>query len=87
MNKCVIRLRPKGRINIQSFDIVVVQRRSKRGKSGLGEKIGYFQPNSPRAFGIDQSRLAYWLNHGAELNLTVKNYLRGLAKFGGSLKE
>jgi ribosomal protein S16 len=87
MNKCVIRLRPKGRINIQSYDIVVIQRRSKRGKSGLGEKIGYFQPNSPRVFGIDQSRLAYWLNHGAELNLTVKKHLWGSAKLIDFFKE
>lgn len=59
MNKCVIRLRPKGRVNIQSFDIIAIRYRSKRGKCGLGEKIGYFQPNSPRFFCIDQSRLAY----------------------------
>jgi ribosomal protein S16 len=59
MNKCIIRLRPKGRLNIQSYDIIVTQRRWKRGESGLGEKIGYFQPNSPRSFCIDSSRLAY----------------------------
>jgi ribosomal protein S16 len=77
MNKCVIRLRPKGRLNIHSFDIVVVQRRAKRGKSGLGEKIGYFQPSSPRVFCINSMKLAYWLNHGAELHKTVRKYIVG----------
>jgi ribosomal protein S16 len=59
MDKCIIRLRPKGRLNIQSFDIVVIRYRSKRSKCGLGEKIGYFQPNFPKAFGINCLKLAF----------------------------
>jgi ribosomal protein S16 len=80
MNKCIIRFRAKGLLNIHSFDIVVVRLRWKRGGTGLGEKIGYFQPDSPRMFCIDGQRLAHWLNRGAELHPTVRKHIGGLAK-------
>jgi ribosomal protein S16 len=79
MNSRVIRLRQKGRLKVHSFDIVVVHRRLKRGKSGLGEKIGFIQPKFPRIFLINSMRLAFWLNKGAELHPTVRKYLGKMA--------
>lgn len=65
----VIRLRPQGNKNRQTFRLVVMEKRSPRN-GAYKEMLGWYNP-----LGVDQQqirvktdRLQFWLNHGAQIS-------------------
>jgi len=74
-NLLSIRLQRHGRINNPIYSIIVIPIKS-RHQSRFIEKLGYFNPKfQERGLVINSKRLAYWLNHGAKLHMSVKKYL------------
>jgi small subunit ribosomal protein S16 len=67
-----IRLTRMGRKKRPFYRIVVTDSR-KRRDSGWIESIGYYNPmTEPATIKIDEERLAYWKNVGAQMSEKVK---------------
>ncbi len=77
-----IRLARTGRRNYPSYRIVVIDsRRPRQGK--YIEKIGHYNPQlQPPQLEINQERLQYWREHGAQLSEGVRKLLK--ENHGGS---
>ena len=74
----VIRLKRIGHFKSPSFEIVVMEKKS-RSKGRFLAKIGHFNPkSSENFFFINSVSLGFWLNQGAKMNSSVLKYL---AKF------
>lgn len=73
-----IRLRQQGRTNRPSFRLVVTQVTSKRDGKYL-ESLGWYDPlvaDSQKRMCIDDARLQYWLQVGAELTESAESLLK-----------
>jgi len=71
----VIRLRQQGRVNRQSYRLVVTDRRAPRDGKYV-EKLGWYDPfKEGKNFVIDAERAAYWLEKGAQPSERAKALL------------
>jgi ribosomal protein S16 len=77
MNTKIIRLKPKGRLYLHKFDLVVCYKH-KRSRGDSLEKIGFFNPSGKRAFLVNLQRLGYWMNRGAIIHSNVRKRLAKL---------
>lgn len=80
----VIRLRPQGNKNRQTFRLVVMEKRSPRNGAYL-EMLGWYNPLGVenQQINIKTDRLQFWLNHGAQISenaLSVVNQVSSEAK-------
>lgn len=74
-NKLVIRFRRRGCRFYPFYEIGVLDQ-MQRSRGRFIEKLGYFNPNfTERRLEIDGEKLAYWLNKGAVVSVTVKKYI------------
>lgn len=74
-NPYVIRFRRRGCLKYSIFEIVVIKQ-NMRMKGSYVEKLGYFNPQfSERLFVINSARLAYRMNSGATMHMSVKRHL------------
>ena len=76
----VIRLQRRGTKKVPHHRIVVADRR--RAQSGRTlEILEYYDPShDPAVFKIDESRLAYWVSCGAQVNEAVAHLLKNRAR-------
>jgi len=74
-----VKLSQVGKKGQHSFRIVIAEARSKRDGQYV-EKIGFYNPHfQPPKFKIDQKRLKYWLDHGAQMTDGVKKITQNYA--------
>jgi small subunit ribosomal protein S16 len=74
-----IRFRQQGRKNRQTFRLVVTDIRRPRDGKYL-EALGSYDPHSPKeSLRVDQERLQFWLNQGAELTPSAEKLVQGVA--------
>lgn len=67
-----IRLQRKGTLNRSFFHLVAADHRARRDGNFI-EKLGYYDPNPKEStMHIDQDRLQYWFERGAQLSDAVK---------------
>ncbi len=77
-----IRLRRVGRKGQPSYRIVVADSRSPRDGRYI-EKIGFYNPRTqPDTIEIDEARVLYWLNVGAQPSEAVVRLLKKLGTWG-----
>lgn len=70
-----IRLRQQGRKNRQTFRLVATDKRNKRDGKYL-EKLGWYDPQMAKDNAkVNEERILFWLEQGAELSLDAKNLL------------
>lgn len=75
----MIRLRKQGRINRQSFRIVVMDGKTPRDGKYL-EKLGWYLPyQKENRFFIDEEKINYWLSKGARLSENAENLIGKIA--------
>ncbi len=71
-----IRLARTGRKKVARYRIVAADSRVQRDGRFI-ETLGTYDPqDQPKAYNLNNERMAYWLNEGATPTLTVKNILR-----------
>jgi small subunit ribosomal protein S16 len=64
--------------------VVVTDRRSPRDGRFI-ELLGHYNPRTePSEIELDEERLRYWLDRGAEPTNTVKKLMRAKARSGGA---
>ncbi len=67
-----IKLSQVGKRNQRSYRVIIAEARSKRDGKYL-EKIGHYNPNvDPAEIEINQDRLQYWQEQGAQMTEAVK---------------
>lgn len=67
-----IRLQRIGKKKQSHFKIVVQEARSKVGGKYL-EYLGFWNPHQD-IFKVNEERIKYWLDHGAQMTKTVYNF-------------
>lgn len=71
-----IRLKRTGKKNRPFFRIVVADTKEKRDGKTI-QIIGFYDPKSdPRLIKINQKRLDYWLNRGAQPTPTLRKLIK-----------
>jgi len=68
-----VKLFVRGKKHQRTYRIVVAEARSKRDGKFVDD-LGYWNPIT-KEFKIDQEKLNYWLNHGAQLADGVRKLL------------
>lgn len=73
----MIRFRIQGKINKQSFRLVVADRRSPLDGKYV-EKLGWYDPLSKEEKNLifDEEKVLYWLDRGAQLSPKVATMIR-----------
>ncbi len=73
----VIRFRQQGKINQQSFRLVVADSRSPRDGKYV-EKLGWYNPlaKDENNLILDEEKLLYWLDQGAKLSENAESLIR-----------
>ena len=72
----VIRMARKGKLNIPSYAIVVVDKRVARQSAYL-ERLGTYSPRSKsQKVILKKDRIDYWMGQGAKVSDTVLSLLR-----------
>lgn len=74
-----IRLKRFGARKNPHYRVVVTDVRRARDGAYI-ESLGSYDPRGAQAFSIEESRLAYWLDHGAQMTPRVKALLRRLRR-------
>jgi small subunit ribosomal protein S16 len=70
-----IRLKRIGRRNQPHYRVVVMESSKPRDGESI-EEIGYYNPRQdPPVFNLDEKRVRYWLENGAQPTDTVAQYL------------
>lgn len=76
----IIRLNKRGSKYYPIYDIVLTYK-DKHNRGFLLEKLGYYNPNvKERIFYFNTSRLAFLLENGVVLNMSVKKLLIQLSR-------
>lgn len=71
-----IRLQRKGTLNRSFFHLVAADHRARRDGNFI-EKLGYYDPNpKDSTIHINQERLQYWFERGAQLSDAVKSMVK-----------
>ncbi len=69
----IIRLRQQGRINRQTYRVVVADEKSPRDGKYV-EMLGWYNPNlKDKNLHIDAERLLYWVGRGAQVSEKVEH--------------
>lgn len=74
-----IRLTRMGAKKKPFYRIVVTEKRSKRDGRYI-ESVGYHDPRNPAGFKLDQERVAYWIERGAQPTETVRSLIKRAGK-------
>lgn len=76
----VIRLQRRGTTKVPHHRIVVTERQNAQGGRAL-EILGHYDPSkNPPRFKLDESRLAYWISRGAQVNESVAHLVKRFKK-------
>ncbi len=71
-----IRLQRKGTLNRSFFHLVAADHKARRDGNFI-EKLGYYDPNpKDSTIHINQERLQYWFERGAQLSDAVKSMVK-----------
>jgi len=71
-----IRLQRKGTLNRSFFHLVAADHRARRDGNFI-EKLGYYDPNTALStMHINQERLQYWFERGAQLSDAVRSMVK-----------
>lgn len=71
-----IRLQRKGTLNRSFYHLVAADHKACRDGNFI-EKLGYYDPNPEQStIHINQDRLQYWYQHGAQLTDAVKGMVK-----------
>ena len=71
-----IRLSLTGKKHQRSYRIVVIEEAKKRDGKNL-EVLGFYNPQTkPETLKIDQKRLEWWLEHGAQPSPSLRKVLK-----------
>lgn len=61
------------------YRIVVTEKRSKRDGRYI-ESVGYHDPRNSASFKLDQERVSYWIERGAQPTETVRSLIKRAGK-------
>jgi small subunit ribosomal protein S16 len=61
------------------YRIVVMEKRSKRDGRYI-ESVGYHDPRNPAGFKLNQDRVSYWMERGAQPTETVRSLIKRAGK-------
>ena len=61
------------------YRIVVTEKRSKRDGRYI-EAVGYHDPRNPAVFKLNQERVTYWIERGAQPTETVRSLIKRAGK-------
>ena len=78
-----IRLTRMGAKKKPFYRIVVTEKRSKRDGRYI-EAVGYHDPRNPAGFKLDQERVTYWIERGAQPTETVRSLIKRAGKAAAS---
>ncbi len=71
-----IRLQRKGTVNRSFYHLVAADHRARRDGNFI-EKLGYYDPNPAQStVHINQDRIQYWYERGAQLSDAVKSLVK-----------
>ncbi|HKQ07010.1 MAG: 30S ribosomal protein S16 [Blastocatellia bacterium] len=74
-----IRLTRMGAKKKPFYRIVVTEKRSKRDGRYI-EAVGYHDPRNPAGFKLNQERVTYWIERGAQPTETVRSLIKRAGK-------
>lgn len=76
----IIRLRQQGKINRQSYRLVVTDCRAPRDGKYV-EKLGWYDPmaKEENSLFIDEEKVLFWLDRGAQLSERAQSLIRRAA--------
>ncbi|MBI5644577.1 30S ribosomal protein S16 [Candidatus Kaiserbacteria bacterium] len=72
-----IRMQRRGRINMPSYRLIVVEHTEGPKTGNIVEKVGTYEPRS-KTRALNEDRIKYWMSVGAKPSATVHNMLVSL---------